>query len=216
MKARPMVFAILAFAVVLTVSPLPALELTLSAAGPVVSGLAPGGEIVYLSVAREASGYAANVVRREGRLKDDDSDGVVSIELDRPVPFRSIWVVVEVATGRVLAATPEGYPLRDAEPGGGFAVAQTEGVITRIGARGDLSHVLVVRPGGGAWVATLVDGSAGDEDGPANRTVQAALAGLEPLANGPPPPLELAAGDLVIEIDSDAMAWALEVVGGAP
>ncbi len=216
MKHRLLAFsAILAFAVVLTVPPLKALEISFSEAGLVVSALAPGGEIVYLSVAREASGYVSAVVRRQDHLKDNDNDGVVTIDFDGPVPLRSIWVVVDLATGAVAPATPADYPLVSGLSGG-FARSVAGGTFNRLGANAIRAHVLVVRPGVGAWVATLTDGSTADEDGEGNRTIVAALSGLEPLADGPPPPLELAAGDRVVEIDSDAMTYALEIVGGAP
>ncbi|MDX1996936.1 MAG: hypothetical protein SF066_04395 [Thermoanaerobaculia bacterium] len=215
MRARNLILAVTlplaTFAPALHAAP----AVTFEAQAVIVSGLAPGAEIVYFSVAREVTTYAANVVRREGRVKDDDLDGSVRIAVDPAVPWRSIWVVVDLATGLVVPATPEGYPLRDAEARGGFALAPT-GAFTHLGAAGDLSHVLVVRPGTGAWVATLTDGAASDEDGGGNRTIVSALDVLEPVAAGPPPPLELLPGDRVIEIDSDAMAWALETVGGAP
>lgn len=213
MRARNPILAIVLLAFLPTASSaVPAL--TFEPQALLVTGLAPGGEIAYLSVARESTGFAGSVVRREGRLRDEDQDGAVRIGLEGAVPWRSIWVVVEVGTGAVVAGTPEGYPLRDAA-GGGFAVALA-GVYTRLGASGDLSHLLVVRPGTGAWVATLEDGAAADEDGGANGTIVSDLATLEPLANGPPAPLALLPGDRVIAIDSSAMAWSLEVVGGAP
>jgi hypothetical protein len=188
---------------------------TLEAQALVVSGLVAGSEVVYFSVAREVTTYAANVVRREGRVKDDDLDGTVRVEVDPAVPWRSIWVVVELATGRVIPATPEGYPLRELATNGGF-VSAPAGSFTHLGAVGDLSHVMVVRPGLGAWVASLTDGATSDEDGGGNQTIVSGLDVLEPVAAGPPPPLELLPGDRVIEIDSSAMAWAFEIVGGAP
>lgn len=215
MRARNLILAVTlplaTFAPALRAAP----AMTIEPSAVLVSGLAPGGEVVYFSVAREVTTYAANVVRREGRMKDDDLDGSVRIAVDPAVPWRSIWVAVDLATGLVIPATPEGYPLRDSGSRGGFALAPA-GAFTHLGAAGDLSHVLVVRPGTGAWVATLTDGAASDEDGGGNRTIVSALDVLEPVAAGPPPPLELLPGDRVIEIDSDAMAWAFEIVGGAP
>lgn len=207
--ACPLLLSLLA-AIPASAAPL----VTFEAQSVVVSSLTPGAEVAYLSVAREPAGYSSSVVRREGRLQDEDHDGTVTIELGQAVPLRSIWLVVEMATGLVLPATPEGYPLRQAEPGSDVALAVTAGA-TRLGAQGAISHVLVVRPGGGAWVATWADGGTADEDGAGNRSILTGLDALEPLVDGPPPPLELAAGDRILTIDSDAMVWALATVGGA-
>jgi hypothetical protein len=187
---------------------------TLEAQSLVVSGLPPGGEVVYFSVSREPLGYVSAVVRREGRAKDADLDGRLQVELEAPITSRSIWVVVELATGVVIPATPDGYPLV-AGPTGGLALA-VAGTWTHLQAQANRAYALVVRPGVGAWVATLSDGSPTDEDGSGNRTIVSPLTDLEPVDGGPPPPLELLAGDRVIEIDSGDMTYSAEIVGGAP
>jgi hypothetical protein len=186
---------------------------TLEAQALVVSGLPPGGEVVYFSVSREPFGYVSAVVRREGQERDVDLDGAIRIELEQPITQRSIWVVAELSTGVLSTVTPEGYPLVTS-PGGGLALS-VEGAFTRLGANAMRSHVLVVRPTVGAWVATLTDGSTADEDGGGNRTIVTGLAELQAVATGPPPPSELSPGDRIVEIDSDAMTYAFEIVGGA-
>lgn len=214
MKARN---PILAAALLVAVSTFPAHAapaVALESQAVVITGLTPGGEVVYFSVSREPFGYVSAVVRREGRERDVDLDGAIRIELEQPITRRSIWVVAELSTGVVSTVTPEGYPLVTS-PGGGLALS-VEGAFTRLGANAMRSHVLVVRPTVGAWVATLTDGSTADEDGGGNRTIVTGLAELQAVATGPPPPLELSPGDRIVEIDSDAMTYAFEIVGGAP
>src|SRR4051812_12861939 len=88
-----------------------------------VAGVSPKGQAVLFSVAREVAEVdVATVVRRSQVLPDDDGDGVVKLDLGRDVPFRSVWVAVDLATGQVAAAAPEGYPLRRVELGGGGVV----------------------------------------------------------------------------------------------
>ena len=78
-----------------------------------VKGIGAKGQTVLFSVAREvAEDDVATVVRRSQVLPDDDGDGVVTLDLGRDVPLRSIWVAVDLATGQAAAAAPEGYPLR--------------------------------------------------------------------------------------------------------
>lgn len=78
-----------------------------------VDGITAKGQVIGFSVAREvADDDVATVVRRTQVLTDDDGDGKVEWDLGRDVPLRSIWVAVDLATGQVAAATPDGYPLR--------------------------------------------------------------------------------------------------------
>jgi hypothetical protein len=91
----------------------PAPAITFEKSTVAVAGITPKGQAVLFGVAREiAADDVATLVRRSQVLSDDDGDGTVSLDLGEEVPFRSLWVEVDLATGQVTAATPEGYPLR--------------------------------------------------------------------------------------------------------
>ena len=66
---------------------------TLEPRAAVASGLTPGGQVVWLGVAREISEDLATIVRRD-RLDVADAKGGARFELDRDVALKSIWVAV--------------------------------------------------------------------------------------------------------------------------
>lgn len=142
-----------------------------------VSGLTAGGKVVWFGVAREISARTATIVRRDEIAADEDKDGAVRFELDRPVPFQSIWVAVDLTTGAAGVAVPEGHPLRRIELPGRTAghgsgkpdwVEDDRGVV----------EILLVRPGEGAWGATVGDGGEADDDGAYDGRLMASLARL--------------------------------------
>src|SRR5215208_391656 len=82
------------------------------AAAVVAEGIPAEGRIAWFSVAREATGEGSRSVRRKVLAADDDGDGVVRFALGQPVPPRSMWAAVDLATGELALAAPDGYPLR--------------------------------------------------------------------------------------------------------
>jgi hypothetical protein len=170
-----------------------------------ITGVTPGADAVLFSVAREPADFNAIIVRRLEVLSDTDSDGLVRWEVGQPVPFRSIWVAVDLASGELALATPEEYPLREAEIAEPLAKTGPGGALDQLEIGGDSIELLVVRPGVGAWVQSIVDGGEEDDDEPANRLVTATVPAMEALGASPPAPLELVLGDLVIGIDPDRM-----------
>ena len=182
----------------------------------VASGITPGGQVVWFSVAREIAERTATLVRREQIADDDDKDGSVRLELGRPVPFQSIWVAVDLTTGAAAVAVPEGYPLRQVDlpgrnlhAGGGKPdwVEDDRGYV----------DILLVRPGEGAWVATVGDGGAEDDDGAYDGRLVASLARLHGVGASPAGgPQRFSPRDLVAVIDPNRMEVGLRQLVEAP
>jgi hypothetical protein len=189
-------------------TPPPTPAITLQPRSITVEGITPKGQALGFSVARElAEDDVATVVRRTQVLADDDGDGKVTWDLGRDVPLRSIWVAVDLATGQVAAASPEGYPLRRVSwrsgglGRGGMAADQ-------VGDARSFVEVLLVRPGQGAWQLTVGDGSAQDADGRADGKLAAALDRLEPVPGLPGitgPPSRFDPSDVVVVLDPNRM-----------
>ena len=170
-----------------------------------VAGVSPKGQAVLFSVAREvAEDDVATVVRRSRVLPDDDGDGVVKLDLGRDVPLRSVWVAVDLATGQVAAAAPEGYPLRLVK-WRGVGIVHGNAHADRVEDARTFAEVLLVRPGAGAWQLTVGDGSAGDDDGAADGKLAAALDRMTPVAGTTPPPTKFDPKDVVVLIDPNRM-----------
>jgi hypothetical protein len=185
--------------------PAPAPVITFEKNTVVVTGVTAKGQAVLFGVARElAEDDVATVVRRSQVLTDDDSDGTVRLDLGKDVPFRSVWVAVDLATGQFTEAAPEGYPLR--------LVSWKGSGIERGLARADqveddrsFAELLLVRPGMGAWQLTVGDGSSTDDDGAADGRIAVALDHLTPVAGTAEAPARFDPTDVVVLIDPNRM-----------
>lgn len=186
-------------------------EITFESSAVVARGISPKGQAVWFSVAREISRQSTRVVPRQEVLTDEDGDGTVRLELDREVPLRSIWFAVDLATGETGVATPEGFPLLEVELPGEAIPAALNGLELRR----RFAHLLLVRPGVGAWQLRVGDGGESDEDGEPDGTLRAALSSLSPLQEGgPPPPERFSPKDVLLVIDPERMESASVRIGG--
>ncbi len=194
------------------VEPVP--KISFQAHSVTVEGISSGGRVVWYSVAREvADDDVATIVRRSGVRMDEDGDGSVSWDLEGDVPLRSIWVAVDLATGRVAAAAPVGYPLRRVGwrgrglgRDGGRAADRVEDVRT-------YADVLLVRPGEGAWRLTVGDGSDLDDDGAADGRLAVAIDRLRPVdgsAAEVAAPARFGPKDVVVLFDPNRMELTID------
>jgi hypothetical protein len=170
----------------------------------VASGLTPGGQVVWFGVAREIADEVTTMVRRDAIAADDDRDGTVRLELTREVPWKSVWIAVDLATGEYAAAAPEGYPLR-LVPWRGMGILQGQGGPDRIEEARSFVELLVVRPELGAWGYTAGDGGPRDEDGVPDNRLRMALERVVPIGASPAPPERLQPTDLVALVDASLL-----------
>lgn len=175
--------------------------ITFEASGVTVSGLTPRGRGVLFSVAREVERYATTVVRREEILADEDGDGTASLALEKEVPFKSVWIAVDLESGESVAAAPAGFPLREAE----LPPRAIPAALNRLDLERKLVHLLLVRPKTGAWGLRVGDGGASDDDGRADGTLRARLGRFWSVGDTPPPPERLAPGDVLLVIDQETL-----------
>jgi hypothetical protein len=193
-----------------------ALELALGEQDLTVTGLTPGASVVIFEVARVPVEFAGRITSSRTLYEDSDGDGVVSESLEEAVPWRSIWAAVDAATGDVALATPQDYPLRvldanrhdlgamlDGGKGGGLILGP-----------GEYYELLVVRPGGGSWGATVYDGNPDDLDGEMTMAVAAAPDAFQSLTAEEEAPKELQEGDRIVGIDPNEMTVYTVVVPG--
>jgi hypothetical protein len=202
----------LAVGLVLLASPLSATppEITFEPGAVVARGITSKGQAVWFSVAREISRRSIHVVPRHAVEVDDDGDGAVRLELEQEVPLRSIWFVVDLATGETAVATPEGFPLLEMDlPGKAIPAA-----LNRLDLERRFAYLLLVRPGVGAWQLRIGDGGESDEDGEPDGTLRAALSSLAPLQEGgPPAPERFSPRDVLLVIDPGRMESAAVRIG---
>jgi hypothetical protein len=187
-----------------TPSGTPAPEISFQKSSVTVA-VAAGAQVVLFGVAREvAEDDVATVVRRSQVLTDDDGDGKVQWDLGLDVPFRSVWVAVDLATGQVATAAPAGYPLRRVD-WRGAGIVRSQSRADRVEDARTFAEVLLVRPGQGAWRLTVVDGSAADDDGAPDGKLAAALDRMIPLAGTAEPPSRFDPRDVVVLVDPNRL-----------
>ncbi|HXT52567.1 MAG TPA: hypothetical protein VN811_16110 [Thermoanaerobaculia bacterium] len=184
-------------------------EIALDATGATISGLPAKGNVAWLMVARQVEDMGLRLVRMGDMVADEGGDGIVAVELDRPLPEQSVWVAADVKEGGYAIAAPEGFPLQ-----------VTELSASAISHEGDAvelpSHqleLLIVRPGVGAWGGTFGDGGPEDLSGDGLLKVNfdslAPLGGTEPATAG-----VLESADLLVAVDSTSLDLYIRV-GGA-
>jgi hypothetical protein len=194
------------------------LAITLQPRSVTVDGVTAGGQVVWFGMAREvAEDDVATLVRRAEVQTDGDGDGRIVWDLDREVPLRSIWVAVDLATGRAVAVSPEGYPLRRVS-WRGRGLARGNPRADRVEDFRGYAEVLLVRPGAGAWRLTVGDGSEQDDDGAPDGKLAAALDRMRPLpgtaGGAAEPPTRFGPKDVVVLIDPNGMELTLVEAAG--
>lgn len=181
----------------------------LSGRSLVAEGLTPEGRAVVFTIGKPP-GHLMAVTSRLDAMIEADAAGVASLELPAAIAERSVWVVVDVESGEVALASPEGFPLRQVEfPGRGVGQSRR---FLRDERR--FLEILVVRPAAavpagkdaasesGAWGRSFGDGGEDDGDGELDGKIEAVLERLRPIGESPAlPPEILMPGDVVVAVD---------------
>lgn len=178
-----------------------------------VTGATPGGSVVVFGVSQGFNGFTGYYLEDDELLVDDDRDGAVQLELDLPLSKRrSMWAVVDLASGELVLSTPEGDAPARADNLSIDALNAERNEVTVPVQR--WAYALWVRPGlevdAGAWVSIVGDGGTTDADGMENRQVQATVASFEPVAPDDTgealPPERLSEGDLLLIVSPETLA----------
>jgi len=212
---RPLiVFCILSFAFVTSSHAAITPRISFEKEAVIASGVTPGGKVVWFSIAREISLHTATIVPRQQIVEDNAKAGSVRLELDREIPFQSIWVAVDLTTGALDVAVPQGYPLRRFEIPSSSLRHDESGDDWIESTRGYVA-VMLVRPENGAWWSLVGDGGMDDDDGAYDGRLLASLPELREVEGSDlEAPESFAAKDVVIVIDPNAMAVSTAVSTG--
>lgn len=183
-----------------TVHAQPAPRMEVERDGVRITNLAPGAQVVLFSYAKYVKRETLFADAQARLLSDEDSDGVITLASD--VPNASVWVAIDYETGGVATGALRGFALsvrpiaetlfrKDADE----AIHGLEQVVPRL-------HVLLVRPGLGAWTLRVREGGDGDRDGEANGRIRLAFEDAQPIPGGKEKaPQNLKAGDIVVAVD---------------
>jgi len=199
----------------------PPLAVSFETAALAVEGVTAKGRAAVFGVGRNRVDYTARTLRFDQVVTADEA-GSARFELpdEETVPGRSVWVVVDLATGALLVAAPEGAELRRIEtPARGLGAAAR--FLDQEGRRLD---VLLVRPASGpegaeasgVWGLRLGDGGPMDGDGKVDHNLSLRFVDLRPLAGSPPAPDRLAPKDVLVGVDPESLEIYAEQLAAPP
>ena len=180
-------------------------RVTLESDAVVVSGVTAKGKAALLGVTREIGEDDYPTVKRHLEvLADEDGDGTIRYPLAAGVPVRSVWAVVDLASGDHDSISPEKFGERRVNWRGRGLQRRSDGR-DAVEDQRTLLELLVVRPQAGAWALRVRDGQDSDGDGRIDGRLQGVLEDMEPLAESPEPPAVLQKDDVVLALDPSAM-----------
>jgi hypothetical protein len=201
------------------------------------TGFEPGAEAVVFGVVRIPAGYVERVMPRAERLEADELGELVfeavpaeilpEGETDIDPTALAVWVVIDPARGEYAVLTPDGSRARE-RPFSPRALQEgPSGLVDRLTQEMGEGHLLLVRPPGdetdtgatkeegepvapaGVWALTLEDGSNFDLDGERDGSFEVTLSDWWPVGDGPEPPEEVQAGDLIFVIEPTTLEFSV-------
>jgi hypothetical protein len=190
----------------------PSMEISFSADAVEVTNLSPGAKVVWFGATQVLADDDVPEIRAYASVAEDtDSDGIERLDFPDGVPLHSVWVVVDLTSGKSAAAAPEGYPLRIVH---GIEPERGGDIVSDARQTGNL---LVARPdakgGVSAWFVETGDGGPADTDSAANGAMELALSSLEPLGDtADPAPSQFESGDVVAMLDPRLLELTLVTV----
>ena len=129
------------------------------------------------------------------------------------VPAQSVWVAVDLKTGAYAQGSPAGFAAGRYELGGGALGLGSGALPDQLLDRSDFVHLLLVRPGKGAWALTVGRGGADDESSPGDARLKVSFDKLEPMLPGVAAPAKLSAKDLLLVAHPRTMELGILTVG---
>lgn len=172
--------------------------------GVAITGLAPGGPAIVFSVDRGHRGAMEGYTRHDYRLSAADAAGNARVILPS-VPQISLWCVVDLTTGAYATAAPAGYAMRRLPFPANALRGASNAQLNRLRLKDEFLEVLWVRPGVGAWRASVGDGGLSDEDHAVDGHLSIVPKQMEPIGAAPPPPGHYLPNDTFILINPITM-----------
>ncbi|MGH7926833.1 MAG: hypothetical protein ACREQV_03455 [Candidatus Binatia bacterium] len=171
------------------------------------AAVTPGASAVIFGIGSQPRGYYSRLVRFEAFVSDEDRDGSVSVQLDDPVPPKSTWVVVDLASGEVATGAPSTFAAEVRPFPSEWLKHDNAGHLRKLASTLPFSELLWASSMG-AWKATLGDGGASDEDGEKNGVAVLDNTQFLPIQDGiGKAPTHFSKGDVMIA----ANPWTLTV-----
>lgn len=181
----------------------PAIEAT--TAGLRATGLTPGGDAVWFGATIDTLAKARRLNRHAAVVRDADGDGVVLYEMPKISRFALLFVA-DAATGEYAVFRGEGVDAVEHDLHGNNWRAGLD----HFDIPADFLEILLVRPGDGAWTASVAEGDRKDGDGARNGKFRLKVKDMDPIgAAATKPQGNVRRGDLLVIIDPRSFACAI-------
>ena len=135
------------------------------------------------------------------------SGSQATLTLPRDVPQLAVWFAVDETTGDLAVITPSGSQAREVVLDPATLKKDSEGNISRIRFPFLIADMVIVRPGEGAWRASVIDGGPHDGDHAEDGQATVVLDALDVMEPGKKPPHALKKGDVIIAISPRTLTY---------
>lgn len=180
-----------------------------------VQGVTPNGTVYLYGLAREPRGFITAVVPHETRLRDEDGDGRVVLELAPPFPWRSIWFAVDLESGNFAAGTPAEYvTAARIDFTSSNLKHDAAGDVEELAFDGGIVELIAVRPKTGeVWGASVLSRGGRDRGTETGKVTLPALDFDRRAGTTDPAPKKLKKGDVIFAMSSFRAKYAAARVG---
>jgi len=179
-----------------------------------VASLPTGTEAVLFSAERRPAGFSSRLITLIRTAVDEDRDGRIVFPLEEAPAAASLWLVIDLRTGRFGAASPvEEAPVAFDPPVGRAIDPETGSEFVAADGHASLD-LFLVRPDSGIWRVQAVDGGTSEASGLVDGRILLRDPQWEPVLGSTEPPGSLLATDLLIAVDPAELALDANLVGG--
>jgi hypothetical protein len=169
-----------------------------------VSGVTPGGEVLFFGAGFEPKRYYVIPHRWSKVLSDTGLKGTVTFNLETPVTWNALWIVADLTTGRYAVASTPGFSAERSHLTQKSFNRDTLGTVSRFTYQRPVADFLYIAPGG-AWSLVTRDGDASDGDGKEDGKTTIDLSRLQPIGVQRSLPTAFAPGGTLFIIDSSRL-----------
>lgn len=169
----------------------------------IARGATPGASLYFAGVTLGTGDYVIRV-EKSGGTAIADGDG--HAELTASIDTRSVWIVVDAASGGYTVAAPHGMLLREIDfPG--RSDEDSSGHVRSLVFERYAVDAFLIRPGVGTWTGYLRDGGPGDEDREINGKTDVDLGSLAPVGETQGSADRLKPGDVLFVVDRNTLEF---------
>lgn len=191
---------------------LPPLAISVDDQKVTVTGGQPGGKILIVGYERINGRFKVTFSRHRAYLPATDG-GELVLSPRGGVPGDSLWIGVDVQSGRFGVVSPGPLPPRELPFADDALKNDNNGQLKKLVFGLPLSYLVVVRPGEGAWELTAGDGGRHDTDLSADGKTEMSIDDFRPLSDGLPALSQFRRNDLLLVFSPDQVAFSVVRVG---